>query len=58
MKRSPSDLNLRAYTLPLIPYKAYALHPNQENDEPVHWFEKEHELYDAWARQGKLTQYS
>ena len=30
----------------------------KENDERVHWFEKEHELYDAWARQGNLTQYS
>ena len=30
----------------------------KENDERVHWFEKEHELYDVWSRQGKLTQYS
>ena len=30
----------------------------KENDERVHWFEKEHELYDVWSRQGKLTQFS
>ena len=30
----------------------------KENDEKVHWFEKEHELYDVWHRAGRLTQYS
>ena len=29
-----------------------------KNDESLHWFEKEHELYHLWAAQGKLTIYS
>ena len=30
----------------------------KENDEPVHWFEKEHELYYEWQRQGRLQIHS
>ena len=29
-----------------------------ENDEHVHWFAKEHEIYAQWAREGRLRQYS
>ena len=30
----------------------------KENDEHVHWFEKEHELYAQWAQQGRLRVFS
>eukprot|EP00966_Prymnesium_polylepis_P132226 3057662-Prymnesium_polylepis.2 len=30
----------------------------KENDEHVHWFEKEHELYQLWQQQGRLRVYS
>ena len=29
-----------------------------KNDEPLHWFEKEHEIYARWHREGRLTVYS
>ena len=29
-----------------------------KNDEPLHWFEKEHEIYARWHRAGRLTVYS
>ena len=34
------------------------LRPPAENDEVVHWFEKEHELYYEWQKQGRLRIYS
>ena len=30
----------------------------KKNDEPVHWFDKEHEIYADWARQGLLHVFS
>jgi hypothetical protein len=30
----------------------------KENDESVHWFDKEHEIYGDWQRQGRLRVYS
>eukprot|EP00327_Prymnesium_parvum_P000714 CAMPEP_0182843744 /NCGR_PEP_ID=MMETSP0006_2-20121128/26359_1 /TAXON_ID=97485 /ORGANISM="Prymnesium parvum, Strain Texoma1" /LENGTH=78 /DNA_ID=CAMNT_0024973573 /DNA_START=18 /DNA_END=254 /DNA_ORIENTATION=- len=30
----------------------------KENDEHVHWFEKEHELYARWQREGRLRIFS
>lgn len=30
----------------------------KQNDESVHWFGKEHEIYRAWEREGRLRQYS
>ena len=30
----------------------------KENDEHVHWFEKEHEIYARWQREGRLRIYS
>ena len=30
----------------------------KENAEPMHWFEKEHEIYHDWQRQGRLRIYS
>tara|TARA_B110001452_G_C15229922_1_gene426097 strand:- start:1124 stop:2566 length:1443 start_codon:yes stop_codon:yes gene_type:complete len=30
----------------------------KENDERVHWFDKEHELYEEWRLRGLLTTYS
>ena len=30
----------------------------KQNDEPVHWFDKEHELYATWQKKGWLRVYS
>lgn len=30
----------------------------KENDEHVHWFDKEHEIYAEWQRQGRLCVFS
>ena len=30
----------------------------KEHDEPMHWFEKEHEIYHEWQRQGRLRVFS
>ena len=30
----------------------------KENDEHVHWFEKEHEIYARWQQEGRLRIYS
>ena len=52
---------------PCMPFHYYGKPPDKctsetqippKNDESLHWFEKEHEMYERWAAQGKLTIYS
>ena len=48
-----------------MPFKYYA-EPRQhcgqdipkQYDEPLHWFEREHEVYYKWQREGLLQVYS
>ena len=30
----------------------------KKNDEPVHWFDKEHEIYARWVNEGRLRVFS
>ena len=38
--------------------KACTMAVPKENDEHVHWFEREHEIYRRWQREGRLRIYS
>ena len=41
-----------------VPGRPYKMAVPKENDEVVHWFDKEHELYHEWQRNGWLKVHS